>query len=115
MAQVQHSTRESMPESDTSLTDSDTPLIDYYPSGWNEEIHSPEYIEWVYADDPTILVRLEVDEQPPNYYVSAITGVTDQGDEHVATVVSDLSVKQAFDVAQGFVYALNGALSHSEE
>jgi hypothetical protein len=93
---------------------SDTPLIDYYPSGWHEEVYSPEHVEWIYSGDETIKVRLEVDEQPPNYYVSAITGINDDGEEYVANVVSDLSVRQAFDVAQGFIYAMNGAIGRTE-
>ncbi len=97
------------------MPESDTQLIDYYPSGWREEIYSPEHVEWIYSEDETIMVRLEVDEQPPNYHVSAITGVNDKGEEYVANVVSDLSVRQAFDVAQGFIYAVNGAIGRSED
>lgn len=96
------------------MPESETPLIDYYPSGWNEEVYSPEHIEWIYSEDETVKVRLEVDDQPPNYYVSAITGVNKSGEEYVANVVSGLSVQQAFDVAQGFIYAINGAIGRSE-
>jgi hypothetical protein len=96
------------------MPESDTPLLDYYPPGWYEEVYSPEHIEWIYSDDNTIMVRLEVDDQPPNYYVSAITGVNDSGEEYVANVVTDLSVHQAFDVAQSLIYAMNGAIGRSE-
>jgi hypothetical protein len=95
------------------MPESDTPLIDYYPSGWQEEVYSPEHVEWIYSADETIRVRLEVDDMPPNYYVSAITGVNENGEEYVANVVRDLSVRQAFDVAQGFVYAMNGAIGRT--
>jgi hypothetical protein len=96
------------------MPESDTPLVDYYPSGWHEEVHSPEYVEWIYSGDETIKVRLKVDETPPNYYVSAITGINDRGEEYVANEISDLGVRQAFDVAKGLVYAMNGAIGRSD-
>lgn len=92
------------------MPESKTDFIDYYPDGWREEIVDPEHVEWRYEDDETIAVRLDVDESPPQYYVSAITGVAESGEEFVAATVTDLSAPQAFDVAKGLVYAMNGSI-----
>jgi len=41
------------------MPESETEDLDYYPSGWSEEIHDEYYIEWVLDDDQTIFVRLD--------------------------------------------------------
>jgi len=40
------------------MPESETEHIDYYPSGWTEEIHDEYLVEWRYDNDPTIVVRL---------------------------------------------------------
>ena len=55
------------------MPESDTEYIDYYPSGWTEEIHDDYYIEWIYDEDPTIFVRLDGTMGDDDYSVIPIT------------------------------------------
>jgi len=89
------------------MPESDTEHIDYYPGGWSEEIHDDYYIEWIYEDDPTIVVRLD-GTMGEEYTVTPITGVNADGEEFVTKPLSRLSREEAFDVAITLVYAMNG-------
>jgi hypothetical protein len=91
------------------MPESETELIDYYPSGWTEEIHEERYIEWVYDDDPAVFVRLD-GTMGERYSVTPITGVNDQGEEFVTRPLNRLSEEAAFDAAATLVYAINGAI-----
>jgi hypothetical protein len=90
------------------MPESDTEFIDYYPSGWTEEIHDDYYIEWIYEEDPTIFVRLDGTMGNDDYSVIPITGVNDDGEEFVTKPISRLSREEAFEVASTLIYAMNG-------
>lgn len=89
------------------MPESDTEHIDYYPSGWTEEIHDDYYIEWVYDEDSTIFVRLD-GTMGEDYTVTPITGINTDGEEFVTKPLSRLSRDEAFDAAITLVYAMNG-------
>lgn len=90
------------------MPESDTEYIDYYPSGWTEEIHDEYYIEWIYDEDPTIFVRLDGTMGDNDYTVTPITGVNTDGEEFVTKPISRLSREEAFEVAITLIYAMNG-------
>ena len=90
------------------MPESDTEYIDYYPSGWTEEIHDNYYIEWIYEEDPTIFVRLDGTMGDGDYSVIPITGVNNDGEEFVTKPISRLSREEAFEVASTLIYAMNG-------
>lgn len=92
------------------MPESDTEFVDYYPSGWTEEIHDDTYIEYVYDEDPTIIVRVDGTLGADQYSVSPITGVNDNEEEFVTRPISGLSAEDAFDIAATLVYAINGAI-----
>lgn len=87
---------------------SETEHLDYYPSGWTEEIHDEYYVEWVYEEDPTIFVRLDGTMGDGDYTVTPITGVNADGEEFVTKPISRLSREDAFEVASTLIYAING-------
>ena len=89
------------------MPESNTEYLDYYPSGWTEEIHDDYYIEWIYDEDPTIFVRLD-GTMGDDYSVIPITGVNTDGEEFVTRPISHLSRKEAFEVANTLIYAMNG-------
>jgi hypothetical protein len=89
------------------MPESETEHIDYYPSGWNEDIHDEYYIEWRYDEDPTILVRLD-GTMGEEYSVIPITGVNSDGEEFVTKPISRRSREEAFEVAATLIYAMNG-------
>jgi hypothetical protein len=90
------------------MPESKTEHIDYYPSGWTEEIHDEYYIEWVYDEDPTTFVRLDGTMGDGDYSVTPITGVNEDGEEFVTRPIDRLSREQAFEVAATLIYAING-------
>lgn len=90
------------------MPESETEHLDYYPSGWSEEIHDEYYIEWTSGDDPTILVRLDGTMGDGDYSVTPITGVNADGEEFVTRPISRLSRTEAFEVAATLIYAMNG-------
>lgn len=90
------------------MPESETDLLDYYPSGWTEEIHDEYYVEWSYNDDETILVRLDGTMGDHDYSVTPITGVNTDGEEFVTSEASQLTREEAFDVAKTLIYAMNG-------
>ena len=90
------------------MPESETDHLDYYPSGWTEEIHDEYYVEWVYDEDPTILVRLDGTMGDGEYTVTPITGVNADGEEFVTRPISQLSREDAFEVASILIYAING-------
>ena len=90
------------------MPESETEDLDYYPSGWSEEIHDEYYIEWVLDDDQTIFVRLDGTMGDGQYSVTPITGVNADGEEFVTKPMSGLSRIDAFDVAATLIYAMNG-------
>lgn len=92
------------------MPESDTEHIDYYPSGWGEEIHGDYYVEWVYEEDPTIFVRLDGTMGDGDYSVIPVTGVNTDGEEFVTKPISRLSRKEAFEVAITLIYAINGTV-----
>lgn len=92
------------------MPESKTDDLDYYPSGWNEEIHDEYYIEWISEDDSTILVRLDGTMGAGDYSVTPITGVNTDGEEFVTKPVSGLSRTEAFEVAATLIYAMNGVM-----
>ena len=89
---------------------SETELLDYYPSGWNEVVHDEYYIEWVSDNDPTILIRLDGTMGDNDYSVTPITGVNMDGEEFVTRPISRLSRTEAFEVAATLIYAMNGVV-----
>jgi hypothetical protein len=95
------------------MPESKTAHIDYFPQGWSEEVHDDYYIEWVYSEDPTILVRLD-GTTGEEYTVTPITGVNASGEEFVTKPLSDLSREEAFEVAITLVYAINGTVGRLE-
>lgn len=92
------------------MPDSETDELDYYPSGWTEVVHDETYIEWMYDDDESILVRLDGTRGDSNYTVSPITGVNTDDEEFVTRPVSSLTRQEAFDVAATLIYAINGTV-----
>jgi len=92
------------------MPESETENLDYYPSGWNEEIHDEYYVEWVRDADQTILVRLDGTMGDGDYSVTPITGVNADGEEFVTRPISGLSREEAFDVAATLIYAMNGVI-----
>lgn len=92
---------------------SETDGLDYYPSGWTEQIHDEYYIEWVYDDDETILVRLDGTMGDDNYSVIPITGINTDDEEFVTKPIDMLSRDQAFDFAATLIYAINGAVGRT--
>ena len=94
---------------------SETEHIDYFPSGWDEEIHDEYYIEWIYEDDPTILVRLDGTMGDNDYTVSPITGVNTDGEEFVTKPISGISREEAFEIAATLIYAVNGTIGRVNE
>ena len=90
------------------MPESDTEYVDYYPSGWAEEIHDEYYIEWIYEEDPAIFVRLDGTMGDDDYSVIPITGVNNDGEEFVTKPISRLSREEAFEVASTLIYAMNG-------
>lgn len=90
------------------MPESETEHLDYYPSGWTEEIHDEYYIEWVYEADPTIFVRLDGTMGDDEYSVIPITGVNADGEEFVTRPIDRLSREEAFEVAATLIYAING-------
>jgi len=91
------------------MPESKTEYLDYYPSGWTEEIHDEYYIEWIYNEDPTIFVRLDGTMGDDDYTVTPITGMNTDGEEFVTRPISKLSREEAFEVASTLIYAMNGA------
>jgi hypothetical protein len=91
------------------MPESNTDHIDYYPSGWSEEIHEDCYVEWIYDADPTIFVRLD-GTMGENYTVTPITGVNVQGEEFVTKPLSNLDEETAFAAAASMIYGINGAI-----
>lgn len=91
------------------MPESETEFIDYYPTGWSEEIHGQAYIEWVYNDDSDVFVRLDA-TMGEGYSVIPITGVNAQGEEFVTRPLNGLSEEAAFDAAATLMYAINGAI-----
>lgn len=89
------------------MSKSETEHLDYYPSGWNEEIHDEYCIKWVADDDSTILVRLDGAMGDGDYPVTPITGVNTDGEEFVTRPISGLSRTEAFEVAATRIYAMN--------
>ena len=90
------------------MPESETEFLDYYPSGWTEEIHDEYYIEWISNDDESILVRLDGTMGDGDYSVIPITGVNTDGEEFVTRPISQLSRSEAFEVAATLIYAMNG-------
>ena len=90
------------------MPESETEALDYYPSGWSEEIHDEYYIEWISNDDESILVRLDGTMGDGDYSVIPITGVNTDGEEFVTRTISQLSRSEAFEVAATLIYAMNG-------
>jgi hypothetical protein len=90
------------------MPESETELLDYYPSGWTEQIHDEYYVEWVCDDDETIFVRLDGTMGEEDYSVTPITGVNADGEEFVTRPISQLTREAAFDVAATLIYAMNG-------
>ena len=90
------------------MPESETDHLDYYPSGWSEEIHDEYYVEWICDDDQTILIRLDGTMGDGDYTVTPITGVNMDGEEFVTKPISGLSRTEAFDVAATLIYAMNG-------
>jgi len=90
------------------MPESETDFLDYYPSGWSEEIHDEYYIEWISNDDESILVRLDGTMGDGDYSVIPITGVNTDGEEFVTRPISQLSRSEAFEVAATLIYAMNG-------
>jgi hypothetical protein len=90
------------------MPESETEFLDYYPSGWIEEIHDEYYIEWISNDDESILVRLDGTMGDGDYSVIPITGVNTDGEEFVTRPISQLSRSEAFEVAATLIYAMNG-------
>ena len=90
------------------MPESETEFLDYYPSGWTEEIHDEYYIEWISNDDESILVRLDGTMGDGDYTVIPISGVNTDGEEFVTRPISQLSRSEAFEVAATLIYAMNG-------
>jgi len=97
------------------MPESETEYIDYFPTGWNEEVHDEYYIEWIYEEDPTIFVRLDGTMGDNDYTVSPITGVNSDGEEFVTKPISGLSREEAFEIAATLIYAINGTIGRLNE
>lgn len=69
-------------------------------------------MEWIYEDHPSIFVRLD-GTMGDGYSVTPITGVNSDGEEFVTRPMSHLSEKEAFEVAQTLIYAINGAIGRT--
>jgi hypothetical protein len=91
---------------------SETSHIDYIPSGWSEELYESTYVEWVFNDDETILVRLD-GTRAEGFTVTPITGINAEGEEFVTRPISGLSEEDAFHAAASLVYAINGAIGRT--
>ena len=92
------------------MPESEMEEVDYFPPGWDEEVHDEYYIEWIYQDDPTIFIRLDGTMGDGEYTVSPITGVNTNGEEFVTRPISGLSREAAFENAISMIYAINGAI-----
>lgn len=90
------------------MPESETDALDYYPSGWTEHVHDESYIEWVYDEDETIVVRIDGTMGDGEYSVIPITGVNADGEEFVTKPINRLSREDAFGVAATLIYAMNG-------
>jgi len=90
------------------MPQSETEFIDYYPSGWTEQIHDDVYIEWIYDADETIFVRLDGSMGEMDYTVTPVTGVNADGEEFITKPISGLGREDAFRVAATLIYAMNG-------
>lgn len=97
------------------MPESETEEIDYFPSGWDEEIHDEYYVEWVYQDDQTIFIRLDGTMGEGEYTVSPITGVNTDGEEFVTKPISGLERGEAFDIAVALIYTVNGTIGRINE
>ena len=97
------------------MPESETTSLDYYPDGWTEVIHGPSYVEWWYNKNNPILVRVEVDDTPPDYYVTAIAGTNSKGEENHVAIMNDLAKSSAYKVAQNLMYAMNGIIHCADE
>jgi hypothetical protein len=97
------------------MPESETEEIDYFPSGWDEEIHDEYYVEWVYQEDPTIFIRLDGTMGEGEYTVSPITGVNTDGEEFVTKPISGLEREEAFETAATLIYAVNGTIGRINE
>ena len=92
------------------MPESETEFLEYYPSGWTEQVHDESYIEWVYDGDESILVRLDGTMGDGEYSVTPITGVNTEGEEFVTRPISQLSREEAFEVTATLIYAINGTI-----
>lgn len=90
------------------MPESETEFIDFYPSGWTEHVHEDTYVEYIYDDDPTVIVRVDGTMGEDDYTVSPITGVNKSGEEFVTRPISGLTAEEAFEIADALVYAING-------
>ena len=97
------------------MPESETEEIDYFPSGWDEEIHDEYYVEWVYQDDQTIFIRLDGTMGEGEYTVSPITGVNTDGEEYVTKPISGLERGESFDIAASLIYSVNGTIGRVNE
>ncbi|WP_114579042.1 hypothetical protein [Saliphagus sp. LR7] len=97
------------------MPESETEYIDYYPAGWEEQIHDENYIEWVYEEDPSIFIRLDGTMGDDDYSVSPISGINKEGEEFVTRPLSGLSREMAFEVANTLIYAMNGTVGRVKE
>lgn len=99
------------------MPESNTDLIDYFPNGWTEDIHDDTHIEWRHEDDESILIRLEAELENENtstiYYVSAITGHQDNGEEFVTSTINHTDEALAFETVKTLIYAMNGTLGRA--
>ena len=96
------------------MPQSSTPHLDYYPSGWSEHADDPQYVEWTYDNDPSIVVRVDGTMGEQQYSVTPIAGINEEGEEFVTRPISDLACEAAFDVAATVLYAMNGILERAE-
>ena len=97
------------------MPESETEEIDYFPPGWDEEIHDEYYVEWVFQEDPTIFIRLDGTMGESEYTVSPITGVNTDGEEFVTKPISRLEREEAFAIAVTLIYAVNGTIGRLNE
>lgn len=93
---------------------SDTLHLDYYPPGWSEYANDPQYVEWTYDNDPSIVVRVDGTMGKEQYSVTPVTSITEHGEEFVTRPISGLTAEVAFDVAATVLYAMNGILERIE-
>ena len=97
------------------MPESETEEIDYFPPGWDEEIHDEYYVEWVFQEDPAIFIRLDGTMGEGEYTVSPITGVNTDGEEFVTKPISRLEREEAFETAVTLIYAVNGTIGRLDE